>query len=260
MQTRLFSPAYGAVFTDDNNAGLVATDTQKNTVYVVAKRSSARTPEGYGVDLCKQLLHEYPVLSAVEVEVTESVWERVTSAGGVAHDHGFIKRPEKALAQVRLTRDAPDRPEVVSGLTGLTVLKTTQSGFENYLQDKYTLLPETSERCMATEMSAEWRYDGGGDGPPDYAATRATVLEKLTTGFFGPPKGGVFSPSLQSTIYDAGCLVLSAAPRVTSISIDTPNIHMIPFHQLKALGDTFDNDVYVATSDPAGTIHCTVTR
>ena len=30
------------VFTDDDNADLVATDTQKNTVYVVAKRTEVK--------------------------------------------------------------------------------------------------------------------------------------------------------------------------------------------------------------------------
>jgi hypothetical protein len=32
VETRLFSPEYAKVFTDDDNAGLIATDTQKNTV------------------------------------------------------------------------------------------------------------------------------------------------------------------------------------------------------------------------------------
>ena len=40
-----------AVFTEETNAGLVATDTQKNTVYVVAKRSKSTTPEDFGVEI-----------------------------------------------------------------------------------------------------------------------------------------------------------------------------------------------------------------
>jgi hypothetical protein len=54
--------------------------------------------------------------------------------------------------------------------------------------------------------------------------------------------------------------VLSAAMRVDKISIFTPNIHMIPFHALKSLGEEFSDDVYVATSEPCGTIFCTVAR
>ena len=264
VATKLFSPSYADVFTKESNQGLVATDTQKNTVYVVAKRSTARTPEGFGIDLAHHLLHEYPVLSAVEVEVTSTLWDRVNQSGE-QHDHGFVKRgPERALARVRLTRDAPEGPQVVSSIEGLTVLKTTQSGFTNFLRDKYTLLPDVTERCLATEMAVEWRYSKPvstkkGSGP-DYEAVRSAIRAELMRGFYGPPKGGVHSVSLQATIYDMGCLVLSAVPAVSSVSIDTPNIHMLPVQQLKAFGDDFDNDVFIATSEPAGTIHCTVSR
>ena len=42
----------------------------------------------------------------------------------------------------------------------------------------------------------------------------------------------------QATIYDAGCLALTATPRVATISIDTPNIHMIPFTALSQVRTT----------------------
>ena len=104
----------------------------------------------------------------------------------------------------------------------------------------------------------------GGEAAPDYARVRETVRNEMLRGFYGPPSGGVYSPSLQATIYDAGCLVLKAAPRVASISIFTPNIHMIPMKQLSALGGPgqpgFQDDVYIATSEPSGTISCTVDR
>ena len=43
-----------------------------------------------------------------------------------------------------------------AGLTGFKVLKTTQSGYEGYLHDKYTLLPETKDRIMATSITTNW--------------------------------------------------------------------------------------------------------
>lgn len=97
---------------------------------------------------------------------------------------------------------------------------------------------------------------------PRTEQVRAALRSELLRGFFGPSEGGVYSPSLQATIYDMGCLVLQAVPQVQQISIYTPNIHMIPAHSLKALNDGvgFQDDVYVATSEPAGTIHCTVSR
>jgi len=264
VQTRVFGGLYDKIFTKEDNTDLVATDTQKNTVYVVAKRSAATTPEGYGVDLATHLLKEYTMVDAVEVEVVEDLWRRRQTETGATHDHGFVREgPEQATAFVRLTREQMDAPEVRSGLQGLTVLKTTQSGFEGYLRDSYTMLPETTERCLATQMTVEWTY-AGGTKAPDYAAVRTALRSELLRGFFGPAEGGVYSASLQATIYDAGCLVLKALPSVRSISIYTPNMHMIPFHALKQLGgpaaQPFADDVYIATSDPAGTIHCTVSR
>jgi len=260
VATRLFSPVYSDVFTAENNAGLVATDTQKNTVYIVAKRSSATTPEGYALDVCRHLLNEYPVLSAVEVDVHETIWQRVAN-GNELHEHGFTKvSPEKNTARVRLTRDKILKPIVVSGVAGLTVLKTTQSGFSDYLHDKYTLLSDTQERCMATEMSAEWRYNSKDADTIDYGAVRAAVNRELLNGYFGPSKGGIYSVSLQATIYDIGCLVLKAAKDVSCISIDTPNLHYLPFRTLEAFGEKFADDVFIPTNEPSGTIHCTVTR
>lgn len=39
----------------------------------------------------------------------------------------------------------------------MSVLKTTQSGYEGYLKDKYTVLKETKERMMATTITCTWK-------------------------------------------------------------------------------------------------------
>ena len=71
VETTLFSPAYDRVFTKGDNTDLVATDTQKNTVYIVAKRTDASTPEAFGVALCEHLLKEYPILSLSLIHISE---------------------------------------------------------------------------------------------------------------------------------------------------------------------------------------------
>ena len=58
VNTRLFAPVYGRVFTQEENAGLVATDTQKNTVYIIAQRT-----QGEGCEL--QLSYTCTSLPAV---------------------------------------------------------------------------------------------------------------------------------------------------------------------------------------------------
>lgn len=262
VAVRLYSDEYEKVFTEDDNADLIATDTQKNTVYVVAKRTECRSPEQYGIDLATHFLKEYPILTSVEVDVAEAPWHRAT-VSGEAHDHAFVLGSnETAFAEVAMHR-AKDgsigKPTVTSSIQGMTILKTTQSGFAGYLRDKYTLLPECAERCLATELAANWTYMPS-DPPPDYVAVRKVVREQLKRGIFGPAKGGIFSASLQATIYDAGCLVLDAAPAVASLSLFTPNLHYLPAKLLDSLGEQFADDVFIPTFEPSGTISCTVSR
>ena len=38
------------------------------------------------------------------------------------------------------------------------VLKTANSGFEGYLKDSLTTLPETADRLFGTSMRAQWKY------------------------------------------------------------------------------------------------------
>lgn len=273
VETKLFCEDYAKCFTKEDNSDLVATDTQRNTVYMVAKRCGpdVTTPEDFGIALCEHFLKEYAMLDAVEVKVHQVLWERVVMENTslqqislVPHPHAFIKQaPETYSCHVRLDRkqDEPAVPKVTSSIQKMTILKTTQSGFEHYLQDKYTLLPPTRERCLATEMDFAWTFEDNSEvGKVDYGHVRNQVRQWLLLGVFGPPPTGVYSASLQATIYDSACLVLDHVPQVSSIKIDTPNLHYIPFMQLSQLGETFANDIYVPTNEPSGSITCTVTR
>jgi urate oxidase len=54
--------------------------------------------------------------------------------------------------------------EVTSGMAGFKVLKTTQSGYEGFLTDQFTVLKPTRERILATDMDVQWTYNAGGAG------------------------------------------------------------------------------------------------
>ena len=49
-------------------------------------------------------------------------------------------------------------PVIHSGIKDLKFLKTTQSGFEGFLKDQFTTLPEVKDRCFATQVYCKWRY------------------------------------------------------------------------------------------------------
>lgn len=265
VHTRLYSPVYEKVFTDEDNSDLVATDTQKNTVYLIAKKTEAKTPENFGLDLASHFLAKYPMLTGAQIIVEETLWQRSVDSTGQPHNHAFVKvAPEKNMAVVRMSRNSPTT--VTSSIVGMTILKTTASGFAGYLKDEITLLPDCDDRCLATEVSAEWNLNS--DSAPesvDYSASRSAIKQQLIHGLFGSAGEGVFSASLQATIYDAGCLALSALPSLERISIDTPNLHYLPTTQLlRRLGavapDQQVRDVFIPTSEPSGTIHCEVCR
>lgn len=274
VQTKVWSPQYELAFSKEDNTDLVATDTQKNTVYVVAKRTKANSPEQFGLDLCLQFMNEYDVLTAAEATVEMCQWERAI-VDGEEHDHGFEKHsPEVQVAVVKIERKCDSATDdryttsVTSFIQKMTILKTTQSGFEGYLKDKYTLLPETTERCVATELDCTWTYTldhadiTASYSELDYIAIRSRVRELLVKGIFGPAKGGVYSASLQATVYDAACLILEdeALTCVHSVKLYTPNLHYLPMKSLEMLGETFEDDLFIPTSEPSGTITCTVCR
>lgn len=242
-----------AAFLEGDNTGMTATDTQKNTVYVVAKRMAKRcSVEQFATALAQHFVHTYPRVSKAKVWVEQAPWRRV-QVGGLSHEHGY----EGAGSEVRTSYaeyDKAGRLDVTAGVKGLKVLKTTQSGYEGYLKDEFTLLPETRDRIMATSVTATWKY---GYLPMDYDATFATVRAALLDGVFGPAKGGVYSPSVQFTLYDMARLALERAPQVESVFLNMPNLHFIP---IAPVGAKFEDDVYVATSEPHGNIEAVVVR
>lgn len=169
----------------------------------------------------------------------------------------MLRSPETRLGFALARRGAAT--QAGGGVREWAVLKTTQSGYEGYLKDGATTLPETRDRILATSVQATWRYaspsvvtSGGGGGDP-----YPKVLSAMHAAFFGPSKGGVYSPGVQATLYDMGCAALGAEPGVEAISLKAPNLHFLP---TPPAGIPFDNDVYVATSEPHGTIQATVAR
>ena len=74
---------------------------------------------------------------------------------------------------------------------------------------------------------------------------------------FGSPRGGVYSPSVQFTLHQMAAFVLNRVPQVDSVFLNMPNLHFLP---IAPVGSSFDDDVYVATSEPHGNIEAVVTR
>ena len=77
---------------EGNNRDIIATDSQKNTVYLLAKKYGVKSPEEFGILLCAHFLYTYGHVEEVHVNVIEYPWER-HQVDGVPHNHAFVFTP-----------------------------------------------------------------------------------------------------------------------------------------------------------------------
>ncbi len=145
-------------YLDGSNEGMTATDTQKSMCFYVAKQMKQPcSVEEYALALARKFVAEYPLVSSAIVNVEQKPWQRASVRGGRPHNHGFAMTAfETRVAEVVVHRGG--REEITSGFKDLRLCKTTQSGYEGYLRDKYTLLPETKERLLASSITCNWQY------------------------------------------------------------------------------------------------------
>jgi urate oxidase len=149
------------------------------------------------------------------------------------------------------------REFVVSGLENLVVLKTTGSEFTGYLRDQYTTLAETTDRIMATQVSARWRI-AATDAPTldgmNWAKIFRESLDAMLTAF-----AEHHSLSLQQTLFTMGECVLSDAPAIAAIRISLPNKHHFAV-DLTPFGRENRNEVFIAADRPYGLIEAVIER
>ena len=184
------------VILQGDNSDIIATDSQKNTVYLLAKKHGVDNPERFAILIAKHFLQTYSWVNRAEITVEALNWERVRDD----HVHAFVAIPKYTRwAQVVMKRNWT-APKVTAGLKGLRLLKTTKSGFVNFVQDGYRSLPDQKDRIMSTIVEAKWTY-GNIEGL--YFCRAFNEVEKaLVDNFAGPNATGLFSASVQKTVFD----------------------------------------------------------
>lgn len=180
-------------------------------------------------------------------------------------------------------------------------MKTTQSGFEGFIVDEYTTLKPTKDRVMSTKIFCEYHFNHIEDFDKiDFSKIYDAVQQVcillssfslfILTTFFddndvlifqctlehfsGDPVTGVYSPSVQKTIYDTSKEVLKVCvgslefsnffqryPFLEKITFKLPNIHYyaVNFDDFKT--DLKNNGEVFLTFDGAhGQIEATIQR
>lgn len=242
---------FQAAHLQGDNAHVVATDTQKNTIYAFA-REGVGSPEAFLLRLSEHFTSGFEWVTGGRWEAESYTWDRI-KAHGSEHDHSFVRNGQEVRTAV-VVRDG-NTTYLISGLKDLTVLKTTQSGFVGYPRDKYTTLPETTDRILATDVSARWRYNTGRDVTgtdfnKSYEDIKALLLEGFTENY---------SHALQQTLFDMGRKVLEAHGEVDEIKFSMPNKHHF-LVDLSPFGLDNPNEVFFAADRPYGLIEATVQR
>ena len=139
---------------------------------------------------------------------------------------------------------------MTSGIEDLLVLKTTGSGWEGYLREQYTSLPETDDRILCTVVTASWDYSADADYDAAWEAARDAILSTF---------GDHYSPSVQYTLLRLGEAVLEAVPEIERVRFSLPNRHHLLF-DLSRFGLENDHEIFHATTEPYGLIEGTVER
>lgn len=233
-----------------DNTRVLTTDAVKNTINAFAKEAgdAARTPEAFGLALARHFTG-VPQVSRVRVGIETFPWRRLEHAGA-PHPHAFA-RDGGHVRTTTVTRAGDGAEWVTSGVAGLVVLKTTDSEFHSFYTDRYTTLAETTDRVMATEVTAQWWH---AEHPADWDTAHATAITAMTSAF-----AGHHSLALQQTLYEMGTQVLATGPGIGEIRFSLPNKHHF-LVDLAPFGLKNPGEVFHADDRPYGLIEGTVRR
>ena len=232
------------VHTLGDNAHCVPTDTQKQTVFAFAQQYGIESPEQFLLELADHFTGEFEWITGGRWAAQEYAWNRIND-----HDHCFVQHKDEVRTAV-VVADGEERT-VISGFKDLTVLKSTQSGFTGYPKDKYTVLPETEDRIMSTDVATRWRYN---TTDVDYDAVYENVKKIILTKFTDH-----YSKALQETLYLMGKAVIEAHPEIDEIKFSCPNKHHFVY-DLGFCGLENDKETHWAADRPYGLIEATIQR
>jgi urate oxidase len=239
---------FEASYTQADNRLVVATDTMKNTVYVLAKENGFGAVEQFAQLLCHHFLKTYAHVDGAEAIIAQASWSRIP-VDGKPHDHAFANAgTHHRYVRCHATRSATT---LVGGVRNLLVLKTTGSAWADFHADRYRTLKDVHDRIVATRVDADWTFNAL---DADFDRAYADVSNAILTTFATRHSLGV-----QQTLMDMGMAALDACAAIDDVHFELPNMHRIPFN-LDPFGLKFANDVFVATDEPHGLIKGTISR
>jgi urate oxidase len=201
---------------------VVATDTQKQTTYILAKQNPISPPEKFAAVIGSHFVKQYPHIRAAHVKIIQHRWTRMT-VDGKPHPHSFFRDGEELRVVESVTREN-EGISIRSKIEKLLVLKSTGSAFHGFHRDEYTQLPETWDRILSTEVEAGWQWkifkDLAEVNKVDFDGAWKAARD-ITMKTFAEDN----SASVQNTMYKMCDQILAVVPLVDAVDYALPNKH-----------------------------------
>ena len=240
---------FESCFTEGDNSKILPTDTMKNTVYSLARNSSANCIEDFAKEMIDFLQSRNPQVSVAQVNIAEVAWDHL-KVNGAPHPTTFVQTGEEnQTTHVKKARGGEF--SIASGLGNLVILKTGGSAFEGYIKDSLTTLRETNDRLFGTALRANWTYNAS---KLDFAGLRGKTREALLGAFAGHQ-----SKSVQHTLYEMAERALAVVPEIRDIELVMPNKHCL-LVDFSRFGQDNPNEIFVPTDEPHGQIEARICR
>ncbi|CAE6425433.1 unnamed protein product [Rhizoctonia solani] len=220
-------------YTQADNSVVVATDSIKNTCYVIVKSSPhVLSPELYGLHLGTHFVTKYPHIHKAFITIEQLKWSRIT-VEGTPHKHSFVRDGEEKIV-VNVEVDATAGKDKVSAKVD-AVLKSSGSAFEGFIRDEYTTLRvDVDDRIFSTSIDLDYSIklpdepvtiDGlGAIGEKAKFSELQASARKITLETFATDE----SASVQATMYKMSQQFIADNATANSISYRLPNKHYIP--------------------------------
>jgi urate oxidase len=229
-----------------DNANVVPTDTQKNTVFAFARQEPVGEIEEFALRLGRHFVAEFESIHRARVHIRSAGWQRI-EVGGDPHPHAFTRAGSELRTATAVCDEAGEW--VISGIEDLVVLKTAGSEFTGYITDRYTTLQETTERVLSTAVTARWRHDRvDADWGESFRVARRLLLERFAE---------VHSLSLQQSLYEMATALITGRTEIVEVRMSMPNRHHF-LVDLAPFGLENPNEVFRVEDRPYGLIEASI--
>ena len=196
----------------------------KQTTYIIAKQHPVHPPELFASILSSHFVITYPHIHCATVDVVQHRWTRM-EFDGKPHPHSFYRDGSETRNSTAVATEGKGI-SIRSAIAGLLVLKSTGSGFNGFVQDEFTILPETFDRILSTEVDAGWTWSNFDDvkavedAVPHFDKAFNSARD-ITLQTFANDE----SPSVQNTMFKMADQILDTDKGINTVDYSLPNKH-----------------------------------